>query len=47
MIIELYKAIIDATEMDEIDKANLFETLHEMSGKQLTELIDVYINKNY
>ena len=48
MIMELYKAIIDCNEsMDDIDKANLFETLHNISEKQLAELTDVYINGNY
>ena len=46
-IVALYKAIIDVTDMDDIDKANLFETLHNIPHKQFVELEDVYINGNY
>ena len=46
-IIDTYKAIIDHVEMDNVDKANLFETLHNISEKQIAELYDVYVNGNY
>ena len=41
----LYQAIISQTEMDDIDKANLFETLHNISEKQFAELEAVYVYK--
>lgn len=43
----LYNAIIEAVEMDDIDKANLRETLHNIGEAQLAELEDIYIHKNY
>lgn len=47
MIEELYNAIIKVVYMDDVDKANLFSTLNDLPQKQIDDLIDVYINKNY
>lgn len=47
MIEKLYDAIIKVVVMDDIDKANLFSTLNDLPQKQIDDLIDVYINKNY
>ena len=44
---KLYEAIIAVVEMDDIDKANLRETLHNLNERQFKELEDVYINGNY
>ncbi len=43
----LYKAITDVVQMDDIDKANLLESLHHISEKQFIELEAVYVYKMY
>lgn len=43
----LYKAITAEVEMDDIDKANLLESLHHISEKQFLELEAIYIYKHY
>lgn len=41
----LYKAITDVVVMDDIDKANLMDTLYEVSDDMLTELENIYVVK--
>ena len=43
----LYNAIINKVEMDDVDKANLRETLFHISEKQFMELEAVYIYGMY
>lgn len=43
----LYEAITAEVEMDDIDKANLLESLHHISEKQFLELEAIYIYKHY
>lgn len=43
----LYNAIINVVDFDDIDKENLFESLHHISEKQFLELEAIYIYKHY
>lgn len=43
----LYNAIIDVVEMDDIEKADLRETLFHISEKQFIELEAVYVYGMY
>lgn len=43
----LYDAITAAVDMDDVDKANLLETLHHISEKQFIELEAIYVYKIY
>lgn len=39
----LYSAIIATVEMDELDKAELFDDLHEVSEEMLSQLESIYV----
>lgn len=43
----LFKAITETVVMDDIDKANLLESLHHISEKQFIELEAVYVYGMY
>ncbi len=43
----LYNAIITEVQMDDVDKANLLESLHHISEKQFIELEAVYVYRMY
>lgn len=43
----LYNAIITEVQMDDVDKANLLESLHHISEKQFIELEAVYVYGMY